>query len=60
MLIMDRAENHTHLEFVQVYYNKNIFLFYLLSYTTYLFQSLDVICFKPLKHYYTKAINAEV
>ena len=57
MLIMDRASSYTNEKFVKVYYNKNIFLFRLLSYITHLFQPCDIICFQLLKYYYSKVID---
>lgn len=60
MLIMDRAESHTHSEFVRVCYSKNILPFWLPPHTTRLLQPLDVVCFQPLKHYHAEAIDAAV
>ena len=57
---MDGAESHTHSEFVRVCYSKNILPFCLPPHTTHLLQLLDVVCFQPLKHYHSEAIDAKV
>lgn len=60
MLIMNGAESHTHLEFVQVCYSKNIFPFCLPPHITYFFPPLDIVYFQPLKHYYAEAMDTTV
>ena len=60
MFIMDGASSHTNEEFVRVCYRKNILPFRLPLHTTHLLQPLDVVCFQPLKHYHSEAIDDAV
>lgn len=60
MLIIDKASSHTNEEFVRVCYSKNILPFRLPPHTTHLPQPLDVVCFQPLKHYHSEAIDDAV
>lgn len=57
---MDGASSHTNEEFVRVCYSKNILPFRLPPHTTHLLQPLDVLCFQPLKHYHSEAIDDAV
>ena len=57
ILVLDRYESHKSIVF-QVYYKKNnIIYLYLLLYSSYLIQPLDINCFSNLKHSYNNQID---
>lgn len=60
MLIIDGASSHIYEEFIRLCYSKNILPFQLLPYTTNFLQPLDIVCFQPFKHYYTKTVDNAV
>ena len=57
MLIMDGHGSHTHKEFIKRCVNKKIIPFLLPPHTTHLLQPYDVVCFQPLRHYHTQAVD---
>ena len=60
ILVMDDASSHVHEEFIRLCYSKNILPFRLPPYITHLLKPLDVVCFQPLKHYHTEAVDNAV
>ena len=60
LLILDGFESHIEYDFVQFAQENRIILFTFPPHTTHLLQPLDVVCFQPLKHYHSEAIDSAV
>jgi hypothetical protein len=60
LLILDGFKSHIEYDFVQFAQDNSIILFNFPPHTTHLLQPLDVVCFQPLKHYHSEAIDAAV
>jgi DDE superfamily endonuclease len=60
LLILDGFSSHIEYDFVEYAQHHKIILFGLPPHTTHFLQPLDVVCFQPLKHYHTEAIDTAV
>ena len=58
MIILDRYESHLSIEFEEFYKEKNIIIFYLPPYSSYLTQLLDISYFSILKRSYSRELEA--
>jgi hypothetical protein len=60
LLLFDGHGSHMTREFVEMWDENNIVLFYLPPHTTHFLQPLDVGCFQPLKHYHAKVLQGSI
>jgi DDE superfamily endonuclease/Tc5 transposase DNA-binding domain len=60
LLILDGFSSHIEYDFVEYAQQHQIILFGLPPHTTHFLQPLDVVCFQPLKHYHSEAIDNAV
>lgn len=57
MLIINGVSYNINEKFIRVYNSKNILLFWLIPYITYLLSLRDVVYFQTLKYYHSKRID---
>jgi len=60
LLVLDGFESHIEYDFVQFAQDHSIILFTFPPHATHLLQPLDVVCFQPLKHYHSEAVDNAV
>jgi DDE superfamily endonuclease len=60
LLLLDGFKAHIEYDFVRFAQDHSIILFIFPSHATHLLQPLDVVCFQPLKHYHSEAVDTAV
>ena len=58
LLILDRYNSYYSLKFQELCKEHNIYILYILPYSSHLLQPLDVGCFLPLKRAYSRKIKS--
>ena len=56
LLIVDGHRSHITMEFLEYCYENKIHLFFFPPHSMHTLQPLDVVCFRPLSHNYSKAL----
>lgn len=56
LLLLNSYRSYVIVEFIYIAWTNNIYIIYLLSYSSYILQPLDLYCFSPIKSIYRKYI----
>ena len=57
LLLLDSHSSHVSVEFMQIYWQSNVYLYYLIPHSSHILQPLDLSCFSVLKSRYRTQIQ---